>query len=384
MATSLRGLCRLNISLANNAFLKYNFINVGVRCMYTERDLGVSSYENTRYVFRNQFMTIENTFREKMKEICQDQNGVIYTEDLKAMIHLAQANENDMQLLNGMLEKYIQNQEEKKFGKYVFGPVVMRMYYHLNQPQYALEAFDNGALKESFDYRTSFRILMCLLYKNGMFKEMRQVYQKVLDKKGIDYIGSSNVLMYAGCLKENTLEALEFALNHWKEQYDKTKSSIRSCALLSCLAIKNNKPEIALDVLSTVPLDRVMSIRGLKMLAYAHLGRYIQIIPLLKYGLEQDIIGSKPFYFFADVMYELEEKLKTEDVEEGKQLLNLIEQAKKHDFIQTSYTLEEFILRPMMFSLRLRGNLQNMEDRTRIRNRPSYSLQEKTELKNYL
>lgn len=175
---------------------------VGVRCLYTERDLGVSSYENTRYIFRNQFMTIENTFREKMQEICQDQNGVIYTEDLKAMIHLAQANESDMQLLNNMLEKYIQKQEEKKFGIYIFGPVVMRMYYHLNQPQYALEAFDNDALKESFDYRTSFRILMCLLYKNNMFKEMREVYQEVLDKNGVEYIGSSNVLMYAGCLKE--------------------------------------------------------------------------------------------------------------------------------------------------------------------------------------
>lgn len=175
---------------------------VGVRCLYTERDLGVSSYENTRYIFRNQFMTIENTFREKMQEICQDQNGVIYTEDLKAMIHLAQANESDMQLLNNMLEKYIQKQEEKKFGIYIFGPVVMRMYYHLNQPQYALEAFDNDALKESFGYRTSFRILMCLLYKNNMFKEMREVYQEVLDKNGVEYIGSSNVLMYAGCLKE--------------------------------------------------------------------------------------------------------------------------------------------------------------------------------------
>lgn len=170
--------------------------------MYTERDLGVSLYENTRYVFRNQFMTIENVFREKMQEICQLEDGVIYTEDLKAMIHLAQANENDMQLLNVMLEKYIQNQEEKKFGKYIFGPVVMRMYYHLNQPEYALGAFKNDAIKDSFNYRTSFRILMCLLYKNNMYKEMREIYQKVLDAEGIEYIGSSVVLIYAACLKE--------------------------------------------------------------------------------------------------------------------------------------------------------------------------------------
>ena len=153
-------------------------------------------------MFRNQFMTIENTFREKMKEICQDEKGIIYTEDLKAMIHLAQAEENDMQLVESMLEKYMQNIEEKKYGRYVFGPVIMRMFYYLNQPQYALSTFQNESLKESFDYRTSFRILMCLFYRNDMFAQMREIYDQVLRRKGMDFIGSSTVLIYAACLKE--------------------------------------------------------------------------------------------------------------------------------------------------------------------------------------
>lgn len=72
--------------------------------------------------------------------------------------------------------------------------------------------------------------------------------------------------------------------------------------MLACLAIKNNKPELALDILSAVPVDRIMSVRGLKMLACVHLGRYIQIIPILKYGLEQDNFGNKPHHFFADVV----------------------------------------------------------------------------------
>lgn len=42
-------------------------------------------------------------------------------------------------------------------------------------------------------------------------------------------------------------------------------------------------------------------------------------------------------------MYELEEKLKTEDVEERKQLLNLIEQARKQDFIQTNVSYSNFV-----------------------------------------
>lgn len=72
--------------------------------------------------------------------------------------------------------------------------------------------------------------------------------------------------------------------------------------MLSCLAIKNNKPDVALDVLNSIPFDRIMSIRGLKMLAYLHLGRYIQIIPILKYGLELESVRTKPYCFFADVV----------------------------------------------------------------------------------
>lgn len=150
-------------------------------------------------------MSIEDTFREKMKEICQKDDGIVFTEDLKAMIHLARPNEQDMSLLNDMLKKYIQKHEESKIGSYVFGPVVMRMYYHLNQPQYALQAFENEVLRNSFNYRSSFRILMCLLFKNNMFKDMKEVYDKVLSTNGMDFIGTNNVLIYAACLKEVTI-----------------------------------------------------------------------------------------------------------------------------------------------------------------------------------
>lgn len=71
--------------------------------------------------------------------------------------------------------------------------------------------------------------------------------------------------------------------------------------MLSYLAIKNNKPEIALDIMGAVTLAKTMSARGLKMLAFANLGRYMQIIPILKYGLEQNM-GRNKHQFFADVV----------------------------------------------------------------------------------
>lgn len=396
MAASIRGLCKLNVFLTNHLLFKHNFINVGIRHLYTERDLGITLYENTRFMFRNQFMTIENTFREKMKEICEDEKGTIYTEDLKAMIHLAQSDENDMQLVKSMLEKYIQNVEEKKYGRYVFGPVIMRMFYYLNQPQYALNAFQNESLKESFDYRRSFRILLCLLYRNDMFAQMREVYDQCMERKGIDFIGSSTVLIYAACLKENTPESLEYALNHWKQQFDKMTPSIRCCTLVAMLALKHKKPEVALDILSTVNVDRVLSVRCLKIMVHTQLGRYVQIIPIMKYALEQEVGVFRPHLFFADVLCELEEKIKEVDTEEARQLLKLIDQAKEQDVVQTSCTLEEFLLRPMSVTNRMKQMYQDnrFRNRSKFTNEHRFSDSEpkqdvrrqntKSELRNYL
>ncbi|XP_043801119.1 pentatricopeptide repeat-containing protein 2, mitochondrial-like [Apis laboriosa] len=382
MAINIRGLFKLNILQTKNMFFKSNFVKVGIRCLYTDQDLGITTYENSRFVFRNQFMTIENTFRERMKEICEKDDGIIFTEDLKAMIHLAQPNEQDMSLLNDMLKKYSQKHEVSKIGSYVFGPVVMRMYYHLNQPQYALQAFENEILNNSFNYRSSFRILMCLLYKNNMFEDMKEIYNKVLSTKGIEFIGTNSVLIFAACLKENTPEALEYALDQWKKQFDTLKPSRRSYALISYLAIKNNASELALDILSTLQREKIMSVRSLKILAYMNLQRYLQIIPILKQAIENNV--QQKYLIFADVIYELEEKLKTQNIEESSQLLELIKEAKRLELIQTTITLEEFLLKPMVIKKRFRLNSEK-----RLKNQQQHFNRErpfsrKNELQNYL
>ncbi|CAL7934879.1 unnamed protein product [Xylocopa violacea] len=319
MAMNLRRLCRLNISPANNILFKSNFINVGIRYLYTENDLGITAYENARFLFRNQFMSIENSFRTKMKEVCESNDGIVYTEDLKAMLHLAQQTDDDMEIINNMLIKYVQSKEERRFGSYAFSPVVMRMYYYLNQPQMALAMFENPIFADEFQFRSCYRVLMCLLFKHNMYKEMRSVHDKMYKTQGAEFIGGNIVLIYAACLKENTPETLEYALNYWKELYNVIKHGQRQTSML---------------------------VRCLKILAYMHMQRYMQIIPLLKSSVENNNINYRRPHFFADVIYELEEKVSTEDVMERNDLLHLIGEVKKHS-LETNHTLEEFLFRPM-------------------------------------
>lgn len=104
--------------------------------------------------------------------------------------------------------------------------------------------------------------------------------------------------------------------------------------------------------------------------------RYLQIIPILKEVVESNVIQQK-YLIFADVIYELEEKLKTLDLEESIPLLDLIKEAKRLEFIQTTMTLEEFLLRPMM----VRRRLSRYQDR---RDRNEEQMYTRNELQNYL
>lgn len=170
--------------------------------MYTDYDLRIQNYENLRYSFQNQFMQVENTFREKMKEICKSENGVIYSEDMKAMLHLAKATDEDMELLDTMLQKYISSQQESGFTLYRFGPTLMRMYYHLDQPKFAVESFMNPLYKDTYNYRVAYRILICLLYKHKMFNEAKYTFEHIMKTKGVEYIGTSMIIMFGMCMVE--------------------------------------------------------------------------------------------------------------------------------------------------------------------------------------
>lgn len=55
-----------------------------------------------------------------------------------------------------------------------------------------------------------------------------------------------------------------------------------------------------------------------------------------------------------------------------------------YNFYFFKYTVEEFILRPMIYTNRYRASSENMDDKRRLRNRQQYQSQQKNELKSYL
>lgn len=102
---------------------------------------------------------ISEKFKEKMSEyVVEDNKNMIFTEDLKNMIHITDSDK-DVDLVIKMLKKcvwlkmvismkfnnffsrYNNQNKSLRFGNYVFGPVIMRMFYIHNKADLALEVF---------------------------------------------------------------------------------------------------------------------------------------------------------------------------------------------------------------------------------------------------
>lgn len=88
----------------------------------------------------------------------------------------------------------------------------------------------------------------------------------------------------------------------WKEHSKFRTPTARSTALVSYLAIRHNAPQEALEMLSLTHREGSIAVRCLKVLAYTQLGRFLQIIPMLKYSTEQELSIPHRHGFYADVV----------------------------------------------------------------------------------
>lgn len=95
--------------LINNWFFKTCLARAvgGIRTLYAVEALGVDGYITQRERTRNQFTGMTDKFRSKMQEFStSDSKNMVFTEDLKNMVHLVESNPDDLQLVLQMMKKY--------------------------------------------------------------------------------------------------------------------------------------------------------------------------------------------------------------------------------------------------------------------------------------
>lgn len=291
---SLINLCRQGLGstkIVQNVLCKRN--------LYERAAIGLDKYEFFREKIEKQFSDSDKQlFRERMTSFADpESSSLIFTEDLKQIVHMVGDNEADLTLVEKMMKKYNKQNQGLRFGNFTFGPVVMRMYYHLNKPDIALQLFNDPEMDGFFNHLSSYQILMDLLFVNEQFDQILVVYKTIQDRqlqiakfpKGV------MMLVFAACYKLNTTESFEYACKLWNDQREAGHSPIRkTITFFAANAINQNSPHIALEVITSVRNQSYVTLRNIKVVALCDLGRIIDALPLLRsvLSLDQPMSGA--------------------------------------------------------------------------------------------
>lgn len=263
---------------------------VAVRSLYSASVLGLDGYENYREKTSTQHLHNIDNFKRKMREfVAGSATNMIFTEDLKNIIHLVENNPEDKKLLLDMIEKYNSQSQELRFGNYIFGPVVMRALYFLKDPTLALQIFKDEKFNGFFDQLSSYQILGDMLYENGLYPQVREVFDliKARQVQGGRYPKHSVTLTFAACYRENSTESYQYAMSLWKELNAVGHIPMRKAtAFAAALALKHKQPGIALEIAGTLIKGNYVTIRQIKLLALVELGRFDDLVPILRSVLE--------------------------------------------------------------------------------------------------
>jgi pentatricopeptide repeat domain-containing protein 2 len=230
-------------------------------------------------------------FKAKMEEFVKDENSknLIFTEDLKNMIHIATAE--DSQLLIEMIKRFCSQSKEVRFGNFIFGPPVMRFFHTIKDSDTAFAIFKNDALADSgfFDQTISYQILLDLLYENGKYEQVLEAFDIIQSRQlqGARYPKYPIILVFASCYKLNTKESFEYAKKLWHNSVQAGHVPLRrSATFFATLALNQNEAYVALEVLTNLKGQNYVTVRGLKALSLAHMKRFEDVLPVLRSILE--------------------------------------------------------------------------------------------------
>jgi pentatricopeptide repeat domain-containing protein 2 len=200
--------------------------------------------------------------------------------------------------------------------------------------------FNDEKLGGFFDQLVSYQILLDLLYESGRYQDILDTYKIIKDRQVSNPISSGIfqqfpliplqiqggrypkhvlVLTFAACYKLNTPQSFEFAKTLWTELNEAGHYPMRrATTFMAALALNQEQPEIALEVVSIVKQQNYLTVRTIKALAFAMMGRFDDAVPILRSVLEVDNPMANKQTFPSDVIEELKKRfegVKSKDIQ---------------------------------------------------------------------
>ncbi|EFX90291.1 hypothetical protein DAPPUDRAFT_299902 [Daphnia pulex] len=291
----------------------------GLRSLYTAEALGLDGYATSRSKTAVNFhgTQMKEKFRTRMQEfVGSSSSNLIFTDDLKTMVNLAENTPEDIQLLEQMIEKFHSQSTGLRFGTFVFGPVIMRFLYSINETKALLSLLRNPKTVTLFDQFISYQIAMDLLLENKMYKEVLEVFD-IAQKRNIQdnqYPKNCFIIVMAALCRQNTPESYQ----EMKTLLTKASSfghipMRRALTYAASLALKQNDPKFCMELLSECKQQNYVTVRNLKAVALAKLDRFDDCVAVLRAALEYDRPAGVEFRkrnFFKDVIDTIDQEIK--------------------------------------------------------------------------
>lgn len=143
-----------------------------------------------------------------------------------------------------------------------------------------------------------------MLYEQGRYQDVVDVFELIRSKQiqGGMYPRHVVLLVFAACYKEviftrhssntfyseqNTPESFKYLMELWSELNNVGHIPMRrAITFAAALAIKQNAPHIALEIVGTARQQHYVTVRNIKVLAFTDLNRADDALPILKAVLQ--------------------------------------------------------------------------------------------------
>ncbi|GIX98257.1 pentatricopeptide repeat-containing protein 2, mitochondrial [Caerostris darwini] len=266
---------------------------LSVRFLYNEPFLGLDKYAEARQRTSSRLGSMRENFYNRMKsQLSNPAKSMIFTEDLKTVIHSCDDNPEELELCVQMMKRFHKQNKELRFGTFIFGPVALRLFYHLQKTDLMGEVFNDPELDGFFDQLKSYLLCMNLCFKNGKYSEVIKSFEECQQKK----LGDSKfprevvVLTTGACYKLNTPESFQLATNIVTQAREGSFTILRkSLNFVAALALQQNKPDVALEILSSMPGNRWIVVNNLRLTALTDMNRIQDVFTILREVVEQNI-----------------------------------------------------------------------------------------------
>lgn len=256
----------------------------GCRSLYTAEALGLEKLHSFQSYRRRAFEADKERYISRVREYVSSENyQSLINDDFINLLALADSEEH-----LDLIEKVIASGHLRDLESKGWGTTVVRLYLKMNQVDRAYNTMKNpDRYHNFFEQFTSYQIVLTMLFDAGRYDDVIELHELYLQKakppKTDGYATRKlSVLVYASYAKMGTPEALEKTLALYEKEPDSPSMKGRTIRMLSYLAYKTGKDNLALNLLVDPSSNRHILANCIKVLALFRIKRYDDILIFLR------------------------------------------------------------------------------------------------------